>query len=293
MPHTDRLGRATFHHIEPVPDVRATERELRWLMHLERHGPQSSEFLYECTRNTHRCRDTALRALQKLRAGGYLTLPPQQRKTAKADFNPYIYDLTRKAREYLDALRIAEPTIRPTGHWWHGYAVACVTSAIDIAAARDGVRYIPAHEILVRRHATIAIPVGTKRLIPDQLFALDYGGNFRVFALEVDRGTEPQRSRASRKSLAASLGLYARTVESELYKTHYGLKATMLALWVFFDFRRQARFLDLAEGYSGAVRKSILTACVDPTLRPDAVVSDVFRAHWKRSGEAPVRICTA
>jgi len=76
-------------------DVCPTARELRWLAHIDRHGPQSSEFLYEATRDTHRCRDTSLRRLQALREAGYLRLPPQQHQIAKADFNPYVYDLTK------------------------------------------------------------------------------------------------------------------------------------------------------------------------------------------------------
>ena len=98
---TDSLGRATFHHIAPLADVRPTAREIRWLQHIERHGPLSSIHLHAHTEDTHRCRDTSLRQIQKLRAGGFLMLPRQQRFTEYADFNPYIYDLTRQARDYL------------------------------------------------------------------------------------------------------------------------------------------------------------------------------------------------
>src|SRR5680860_1395238 len=114
---TDSLGRATFHHIAPLADVRPTAREIRWLKHIERHGPLSSAHLHALTKETHRCRDTSLRQLQKLRAGGFLTLPRQQRFTEHADFNPYIYDLTKQARTHLIDLGWAEPAVRPTGHW--------------------------------------------------------------------------------------------------------------------------------------------------------------------------------
>ena len=204
----DSLGRATFHHIQPRSGIRPTERELRWLKHIERHGPQSSQYLYELTRNTHRCKDTALRDMQKLRAGGFLRVPLQQRATERAEFNPYIYDTTKKARDHRNDLGLAEPTVRPTGHWWHGFAVSCVTSAIDIAAQRAGVRYIPTHEILAIKGADLAIPVGRSKLIPDQLFALDLGGSFRVIALEVDRGTEPKSSASRRKSWSQSIEQY-------------------------------------------------------------------------------------
>lgn len=233
--------------------MRPTPREVRWFKHIERHGPQSSTYLFELTR------DTALRQLQKLRAGGFLMLPPQQRATEHASFNPYIYDLTKRAKDHLFDLGIAEPTVRPTGHWWHGYMTSCVTSSIDIAAAREDVRYIPAHEILAIKNAPLAIPVGNQKLIPDQLFALDYGGSFRVFALEVDRGTEPKTSPTTRKSYARSIDLYRQLIERKLYKSHYGLKANLLVLWVFSTRSNEVRFLEMVEEIGGELGKSMLT----------------------------------
>ncbi len=259
LQQTDSLGRATFHYIRPASRVRPTDREIRWLKHIERHGPQSSQYLYELTRDTHRCKDTTLRALQKLRAGGFLSLPRQQRATERAEFNPYIYDLSRKAKGFLTDLGLAEPTVRPTGHWWHGYAVSCVTSAIDIAAARDGVRYIPAHKILAIKHADLAIPMGRSKLVPDQLFALDYGSSFRAFALEVDRGTEPLQSNAARKSLQKSLEQYRRVIEGQTYKQHYGLKANLIVLWLFQSRARQRHFLELARELPPTSKRSMLS----------------------------------
>ena len=247
MQITDTIGRATFHHIAPQGGIRPTNREIRWFKQIERHGPQSSLSLFELTRDTHRCRDTALRQLQKLRAGGYLALPRQQRATERAEFNPYIYDLTQKGRDHLVDLGIDESTIRPTGHWWHGYTVSLVTSSIDIAAGRAGIRYIPAHEILAIQKAELPIPVGRSKLIPDQLFALDYGGAFRSFALEVDRGTEPKTSSSNRKSWQHSIAQYREVIKKQLYKAHYGLKGNLMILWLV----NYARALSLGYVYLG------------------------------------------
>ncbi len=142
MQKLDSLGRATFHHIAPQGDVCPTNREVRWLKHIERHGPQSSVYLHELTSDTHRCQDTSLRQLQRLRAGGFLMLPRQQRATERAEFNPYIYDLTAKARYWLADREFHEPTVRPTGHFWHSYTVSCITSSIEIAATNACVRFI-------------------------------------------------------------------------------------------------------------------------------------------------------
>ncbi|WP_172300025.1 replication-relaxation family protein [Pseudoruegeria sp. HB172150] len=291
---TDSLGRATFHHIAPQSDVVPTERELRWLKHIERHGPQSSQYLYELTRDTHRCKDTALRQMQKLRAGGYLMLPPQQRRTAKAEFNPYIYDLGMRARDHLRDLGLDEPTVRPQGHWWHSFAVAQVTSAIDIAAANDGVRYIPAHEILAIKGASLSILVGRQRLIPDQLFGLDYGGTYRVFALEVDRGTEPKTSPAARKSWASSIDLYRQVIEQQIWKSHYGLKANLLVLWVCARTGDVEKLLEMVGPMAPSVANAVLVQGV-----PEAGMAQIekhklsfYGSRWQRAREVPVRICS-
>jgi hypothetical protein len=290
---TDTLGRSTFHHIAPQRGVRVTNREIRWLKHIERHGPQSSVSLYELTRDTHRCKDTALRQMQKLKAGGYLSLPPQQRATERAEFNPYIYDLTRQARDHLVDLGLDEPTVRPTGHWWHGYAVAQVTGAIDIAAAREGVRYIPAHEILAIKGTELAIPVGRTKLIPDQLFALDYGGRFRAFALEVDRGTEPKTSSTKRKSWKRSIEQYRHVFDHQLYKRHYGLKANLLVLWVFTSKAKEVRFLELLRDCTAPNGLPILTASLPQSGNGSpspGVWTRLFTQAWQRATGDPVLI---
>lgn len=289
MSQTDALGRATFHSITPQAGVRPTARELRWLKHIERHGPLSSAHLIEFTSDTHRCKDTALRRLQTLRAGGYLMLPRQQRATEHASFNPYIYDLTPKAKSYLTDHGLSEPTIRPTGHWWHGYMTSCVTGSIDIAAARDGVRYIPAHEILAIKNTTLAIPVHTRKLIPDQLFALDYGGSYRAFALEVDRGTEPITSAAARKSLRSSVEMYAEVIGQRLHRRHYGLKTNLLVLWVFESETRKRAFLELVRDIGGPLAQ--LTLC---KVVPAAAGSTIYGSGWCRADGTTVQLdCTA
>lgn len=226
-------------------DVVPTTRELRWFAHIDRHGPQSSEFLYECTRDTHRCRDTSLRRLQALREAGYLHLPPQQLQIAKADFNPYVYDLTRLGWDVLADLQDLERHCRPTGHWWHGYWVSAVSSAIEIAAERAGFTYIPAAQILAIKGVQMGIPMGRTKLIPDQLFAIKYPEGYRAFALEVDRGTEPVRSNTVRKSLQRSIAQYRQVFDHKIHTQHYGLKTNLAVVWVFLTDERCRQFRTL------------------------------------------------
>ena len=245
MGKLDAIGRGTFQHIAAQDAVQPTIREVRWFKHTERHGPQSSVRLFDVTRDTHRCKDTTLRQLQRLRAGGFLFLPPQQRATERAEFNPYIYDLTPKANCWLSDRDLSEPTIRPTGHWWHGYMVSGLSSEIDLAATRAGIEYIPAHDILARKGAALGIPISGKTLIPDQLFALKYPTGFRLHMLEADRSTEPFTSGAARKSLDASILQYTHILSHETYKTHFGVQANLMVLFVFTAAHRAKRFLQL------------------------------------------------
>lgn len=226
-------------------DLRPTPRELRWFAHIDRHGPQSSEFLYELTTDTHRCKDTSLRCMQALRAAEYLRYPSQQDQIAKANFNPNVYDLTAKGFECLSYHRPLERHARPTGHWWHANWVSSVSSAIEINANRAGLEYISAARILTIKNAPLAISLSKGRVIPDQLFAIKYPDGYRAFALEVDRGTEPVQSPAARKSLKRSVVQYREVLERKLHQQHYGLKCNLIVLWVFLSQARETQFRQL------------------------------------------------
>lgn len=267
-------------------DVCPTARELRWFAHIDRHGPQSSEFLYELTRDTHRCRDTSLRRLQALREAGYLRLPPQQRQIAKADFNPYVYDLTPLGWDVLSYIKDLERRCRPTGHWWHGYWVSAVSSAIEIEATRAELKYIPATQILGINNVDIAIPLERGKLIPDQLFAIKYPDGYRAFALEVDRGTEPVRSGSARKSLFLSLERYREVKMQQLHSKHYGLKSPLLVLWLFTSEIRRRAFLNLL----GSKDNSTFTSVSSSLLPRWGNLQFSVQSLWIGSDKASVAV---
>lgn len=233
------------------------ERDLTWLEWIARHGPQSSEFLFEATRGTHRCKDTALRRLQTLREAGLLRLPLQQRQIAKADFNPYVYDLTQGAVRLLKAEGRWHDHLRPTGHWWHGLWVSAVTGAIEIEVKRDGDEYIPARRILDLRGAQLAVSTKMGKLIPDQLFAIKSSDGYRAYMLEVDRGTEPVQSAAARKSLQRSLYQYAQVLRDGSARAHYGLRAPLTVLWVMNSKVRAVRVEEILQSQSKSLRKRV------------------------------------
>lgn len=273
---------ASFH-------AQLTDRDLRWLRHIAIHGPQSSEFLLELVADTHRCRDTGLRRLKHLCDCGFLRLPPQQKQIAKADFNPYVYDLTRQAELLLRGLGDPE-TVRPSGHWWHAFLTASITSAIAIEAVRRGYRYIPAHEILTRSGATLAIPYERRKLIPDQLFAIDYGGRFRSFVLEVDRGTEPYQSETARKSLKRMIESYANLSAKDALRSHYGLKSPLLVLFTFIAPRRAAQCLELLKAKPVSFSSVALVALVPSGFIRSEPLRTATVACWRRAMHSPLSL---
>lgn len=289
MGKLDSLGRATFHRIAEHAAVRPTNRELRWLAHIDRHGALSSTALLDLTKDTHRCRDTGLRALQKLRAGGLLSLPRGQRQIERAEFHPYIYDITEKGRAWLKEAGLLQKSLRPSGHFWHRYTVSSLTSAFDHTASEKGFRFIPAQAILDRRGVPLGIPYPGGTAIADQLFALDYGGAFRAFLLEVDRGTEPIASRAARESLAAKISAYAEITSRNLHREHYGLKSPVAILFTFGSRVRAQSFMEKLAAcpqLSTITLVQVLPADDPLLLRGTEYVS----APWQRAGDASMDI---
>lgn len=293
MSEKDALGRATFHHIKPISRVRPTPREIRWLKHIERHGPQSSHYLHELSLDTHRDPDTSRRQLQKLRAGGLLFCPRQQRATEHANFNAYVYDLAQSGRDYLADHALAEETVQPHGHWVHQYMTACITASIDIQARRSGIAYIPAHKILERRQAPLGFEIDRRKLVPDQLFGLDYGGQYRFFCVEADRGTEPKQSQATRKSYKKMIEQYAGFIGQKRYQAHYGLTANMLLLVVFSSRRNEERFLDGVQSILGEHSAYVLTQTIPgfhDFFQPPPLLTSLFNEPWRRPNHDGFRI---
>jgi hypothetical protein len=248
---------------DPLP--RLTPRDLRWLTFLNRHGALPSGYLYANTQDTHRCKDTALRRLLWLSQQGILFRPPQQQTALNAPFNPYIYDLTNLGYEVLYEAGVKPNQARPTGHFPHLFLTACVTSSIEMNAAKAGSEYIEASTILQLKNSQLAIPLGSAKLIPDQLFALKSEDGYRVFALELDRGTEPIVSTQIRKSYQRSTEQYRQVIERKIHQSHYGLSGHLLVLWVFTSRRREEAFRELLGKQGGALQRQCLTQSIAAT----------------------------
>lgn len=209
-------------------------------------------------------------------------MPPQQRATERAEFNPYIYDITPKGRIYLDEAGQLVPSLRPSGHWWHAYTVGALTAAIDRMAVQAGISYLPPQTILDRKGVGLGIRTSSGLVIPDQLFALDYGGSYRAFLLEVDRGTEPHASRAAKESLARKIREYTEVFSRDLHRQHYGLRCPIALLFAFTSKVRVARFLNDVQSNSPRV-PALLVQALDPSDPLLLRAASNQTAPWQRA----------
>lgn len=244
----------------PLPGL--TPRAIKWLEWINRHGPLPSSYLYEISSDTHRCKDTALRQMQTLCQQGILFRPPQQKSALYAPFNPYIYDLTYRGCDALFEHAIGPNTARPTGHFPHQFLTACVTASIELKAINNGAEYIEARTILGLQNVGPGIPLKSGTLIPDQLFAIKNAEGYRVFALEVDRGTEPATSTKTRKSYQSSINAYTEVLAQNLHRRHYGIKSNLIVLWVFTSKGREKLFRELLANQSGPMSGQCFTTRV-------------------------------
>jgi hypothetical protein len=111
--------------------------------------------------------------------------------------------------------------------------------------------------------------MGNSTIVPDQLFALDYGGSYRAFLLEVDRGSEPISSRSARESLHRKLAAYSTIFARDLHRQHYGLKSPMALLFSVASRLRAERVLgDIAVHWPNLAPMTLVqtVAAGDPLL---------------------------
>ena len=106
--------------------------------------------------------------------------------------------------------------------------------------------------------------------------------------LEVDRGTEPKTSSAARKSYASSIELYQQMIEQNIHRTHYGVKATTLVLWVFSRRSNEQRFLEMVGQIGGRVKDLICTQVMPNDRAAQATIGSYYGSDWARCQNGPV-----
>lgn len=162
--------------------------------------------------------------------------PIQQTFTQNSNYNYLVYDLTDKGKKYLKDNNLWVEAIRPTGPWVHQFMVSTITATMDIMCLRNGYTYIPGHEIVkTTLHCDVEFDWDgkpyTKRLTPDAIFAINYGGSYIAYIIEADRNTEANDPKTPhRKSSRRNIKQYKNFQKH--YKVHYGLNCPLVVLTV-------------------------------------------------------------
>ena len=157
---------------------------------------------------------------------GWVSRPPRQFASFHARYSPLVYDLTPKAIAALGerACPLAPSRSAP---FVHQLMQACVTASLEI---RFGDDFIPRDQLLDA--PTLAIDLGSSRIIPDDAFALRLPeGKKRFFLLEVDRNTESiERKSGGYNTWSKKAADYDRLFSGEL-KRAWGIpRATVLVV---------------------------------------------------------------
>lgn len=299
----DKLGRAKFtpHTQSPHPDFVANKHHTAWMLFLNLHGPLSSEYLYQYTIERIGNRHNFSEALKALYDGGMVYKPIQQRSTEYPDGHFHVYDLTQKGEDYLRKKGLLVDALRPTGKWVHQFMVSTITATIHIMCGRKGCCYIPPHAYLADNSLSYPVPFNwqdgshTLSLIPDAVFAIDYGGgSFIAYFLEADRNTEAHKKTVkwNRKSDLRSIRQYGNFIGKKLYKKAYQRDARAVMLFITVAPGHAANFLDLVAEELGSphyVAVGVQDAFQEP-FYPPKLLEDLFEGDLARAGREPFRI---
>jgi hypothetical protein len=168
---------------------------------------------------------------------GYLNRPDKQWEFSGARYAPAIYTLGARARRVLSerAEQSAGPSRTEGRQFLHALLICNCLASIELAAMRNGVRFIAWPEILARHRgdkpetrimASLATPHGA--VIPDGVFGLEYSTDgrkaYRFFALEADRAQMPiTRMTKAQSCYAQKLVAYAAALRQASFRDGWGV----------------------------------------------------------------------
>lgn len=301
--------------------ARITPRHLQILGILQRYRFLDAKHIYALIGSNNSNVRSALSDL--FHEHSLLNRLPQRAFMRDPLYDPEIYELSEAGAELL--FQRGEPSHAATwlkqGRYGaktlaaHNLTICHVVAAIEIAAERDGIRFIPCSEILQRSpQATqaarqpCAIPVSISHqfpngrtqhsdipIIPDAVFGLQYPDkSFRCFALEIDRNTMPlTRTNLDETSYLRKLLQYREVISRGVYKMHFGMTATpMLLLTITTSAKHLDGIKSLLRDLAGENQwKRAFLFKAEPSLgsfeRAPSPALSLFEMGWERVGNPP------
>ena len=214
-----------------VAKIIITEADLLMFAAIDRHGWLPTPYLYEFARRKRKDYSHAQHRLTELYHGDpkgpFLTRPSGQFNAFEARYQPLVYDLAARAKAALGGDLSAFPPRK--SEFVHDLMAACVGASLELGLKAKGLGYRNRATILANAsEKTLALPVGSLRLIPDDLFAVEYDKGMRFFAVEIDRNTESVRGKAS-NTFEKKLLSYVRVMREDTAFKHWKIRKLHVA----------------------------------------------------------------
>lgn len=248
-----------------VARLAITSADLAIFEAIDRHGPLPSHYLYEFSKHLRADKSQTLNRLTEFYHGTHTQRPFLERPAQQfAQFNAHarhtVYDLTQAGRQALaEEGRLARHSPRRSDPFVHQLMNGFVAASIELTCPLVGVSYVPRETILSeapeasRRAANpMALPLLATKLIPDDLFALQFPDGWRRYcAVEVDRNTESiDRTNAAANTITKKVQHYVMVLEGGVHRTWWGLP-NLGVLIVTPNERHAANILDCVQRHAG------------------------------------------
>lgn len=312
MNKQDTIGRQSRIYTQPTGKfVPLTDRRRIYLKAIHDHGPLNTRMLHRFTGGKPGNQNSTNEALKDMsretnteHGGPYLSRPFDQNRTFNPRRNFLVYGLAEAGHAALRE-RDLFSEFRPRGRnpWRHEHMCAHITASIELSCIERGYRYIPQHELL-DRGVTLEQMVKyswdgkqTERmLIPDALFAIDYGGTFRTFVLEADRATEAvEPNKDHQKSFKRNALQYQAFIGGGQYKRAYQMKGGLVVLHVTLSEARVQSFLRTLDANVPGCTYQMMQAVPDfaDDFRSPEFLPQFADRPWQRPGAEPFDIMQA
>jgi len=289
-----------------------------WFQKLHEHGPLTTSYLYEYTKDLVPSLSTVKHRLGFLfhetdtpNGGAYLGRPVDQNRQAK--HLEEIHENDGPAEEYLKAHGLIPHTAVPTKdtNFPHRFMASCITASIELGCRERGLTFVSGQELLARSPTgTLKLPATfsykgrlyTIPIVPDGYFGIRYqDGSVRAFLVEADRGTEPieradmenQRSYL-RKILQYQSLLTRRSGEPPAYRTLLGIQSGLVVLNCTNNYRHMESMM------AAVMRETERRGSTFMLFKPLPVFADKFAVPpvltellttpWRRAGHAELDI---
>jgi hypothetical protein len=207
-----------------------------------KHGPLPTEFFPGLL--PHRWPKSVKERLSVL-ATDLNRLNRYQVKSFNAFGSQLIYELNVDSASVLDGRGMySEYAPRKHPPIEHALMVSTITASAEIETLQHKTYdFIPQHKV-INKPLEVQLE---RKLAPDGLFGLAIDGDMLNCFVEADRSTEPNYSKATRKSIESMVIAYKHLIGRKIYKEHFGMEGGALLMFATTTETKKRAFLEIVK----------------------------------------------